>query len=93
VKKEEIYVRFEKELKEVQQAICLVCAVPTAPSLSQIVELGDEPAQLKRLADVIEARLEKFQEEKGKATEALKQEKDEALDKLRVVRVVQCGHL
>jgi hypothetical protein len=35
--------------------------------------LGDEPTQLRRLADVAEARLQKVQEEKEKATEALKQ--------------------
>jgi hypothetical protein len=53
-KHEEIYGRVEKELKEVQQAIRLVRAIPTA---SQIAELGDEPAQLRRLADATEARL------------------------------------
>jgi hypothetical protein len=56
------------------------------PSSSQIAELGDEPAQLRRLADVTEARLQKIQEEKEKATEALKQEKEEVLEKLRVAR-------
>jgi len=47
--------------------------------------LGDEPSQLRRLSDVIEARLQKIQEEKDKATEALKQEKEEVLEQLRVV--------
>jgi predicted nucleic acid-binding Zn-ribbon protein len=50
------------------------------------VELGDEPAQLRILADATEAQLQKFQEEKEKATEALKQEKEEVLEKLRVAR-------
>jgi hypothetical protein len=58
--------------------------IPTAPSSSKVVELGDEPAQLRRLADAIEARLQKVQEEKEKAIEALKQEKEEVLEKLRV---------
>jgi hypothetical protein len=53
--KEELYGRIEKEFKEVQQAIFLVQAVPTAPSPSQTVELGDKLAQLRRLADAIEA--------------------------------------
>jgi len=44
VKREDMYRRIEKELKEVQQAIHLVPAVPIAPSSSQIVELGDEQA-------------------------------------------------
>jgi hypothetical protein len=54
-KKEEIYGSIEKELKEVQQVVCLVHAVPTAPSFSQTTELGDEPAQLRRPADATEA--------------------------------------
>jgi hypothetical protein len=33
-KKEELYGRVEKELKEVQQAICLVRAVPITPPSS-----------------------------------------------------------
>jgi len=43
-KKEDLYGRIEKELKELQQVICLVSAVPIAPSLAQIAELVDEPA-------------------------------------------------
>jgi hypothetical protein len=54
------------------------------PSSTKKVELGDEPSQLRRLADAIEARLRRVQEEKEKAIEALKQEKEEALDKLWV---------
>jgi hypothetical protein len=53
-KQEELYGRIKKKLKEVQQAIHLVNTVPTAPSSSQTVELGDEPAQLRRLADARE---------------------------------------
>jgi DNA-directed RNA polymerase subunit N (RpoN/RPB10) len=48
--------------------------------------LGDEPAQLRRLADATEARLQRVQEEKEKAIEALKKEKEEVLEKLRVAR-------
>jgi hypothetical protein len=68
-------------LKEVQQVVRLVCTVPIA---SQIIELGDEPTQLRRLADVTEARLHKVEEEKDKDTEALKQDKDEALEQLQL---------
>jgi hypothetical protein len=39
-----MYESIEKEIKEIQQAMHLVCIVPTAPSLSQAVELGDEPS-------------------------------------------------
>jgi hypothetical protein len=38
-----LYERIERELKEVQQAVCLVRAVPTTPSSSQTTDLGDEP--------------------------------------------------
>jgi hypothetical protein len=31
-KKEDIYGRIERELKEVHEVACLVCAVPIAPS-------------------------------------------------------------
>jgi hypothetical protein len=48
--------------------------------------LGDEPSQLRILAYAKEDRLQKFQKEKEKATQALKQEKDEALENLQVVR-------
>lgn len=50
-KQEELYGRIEKELKEVQQVVRLVRAMPTAPSASWTTELGDEPTQLRRLAD------------------------------------------
>jgi hypothetical protein len=53
-KQDELYGRIEKELNEVKQAIRSVHAVPTA---SKIKEVGDESAQLRRLADAIEARL------------------------------------
>jgi hypothetical protein len=56
-KKEELYERVEKALKEIHQAIQLIRAVSTAPSSSQVVKFGDEPAQLRRLVDVTEARL------------------------------------
>jgi polyhydroxyalkanoate synthesis regulator phasin len=55
-KQVELYERIERELKEVQQDVCLVCAVPTTPSSSQTLDLGDELAQLRRLVDATEAR-------------------------------------
>jgi hypothetical protein len=64
VKQETLYERIEKELKDIQQAIYSSRAVPTAPSSSEIAELGDEPTQLRRLADATEARLHRVQEEK-----------------------------
>jgi hypothetical protein len=53
---EEVNGRIEKELKEVHQVVHLVYAVPIVPSSSQTVELGDEPAQLRRLTDATKYR-------------------------------------
>jgi hypothetical protein len=50
-------------------------AVSTASLSAGDIEVGDEPAQLRRLADSTEAHLRRVQEEKEQATEALKQEK------------------
>jgi hypothetical protein len=59
-KKEELYGRIKKELKEVHQAIFLVHIVTIAPFSSQIAKLGYEPTQLRRLAYAIEARIQKI---------------------------------
>jgi hypothetical protein len=56
------------ELKEVQQVVRLVHTVPNMPYSSQTTELGDEPTQLRRLIDATEARFQRVQEEKEKAT-------------------------
>jgi hypothetical protein len=45
-KKETLYDRIDKELKEIKQAIHLSRVVPTMPSSAEIAELGDEPTQL-----------------------------------------------
>jgi hypothetical protein len=84
-KQEEIYGRIERELKEVQQVVRLVSAIPTvssAPSSSQNTKLGDEPTHLRRILDAIEAWFQRAQEEKEKATKSLQKEKDEVLVKL-----------
>ena len=41
-KKEDLYVKVEKELKEIREDIRSVHAVPTTPSSSETTELGDE---------------------------------------------------
>jgi hypothetical protein len=76
--------RIEAELKGVQQALYSSHAVSTASLSSGGIEVGDEPAQLRRLADSTEAHLRRVQEEKEQATEALKQAKEEALEQRRV---------
>jgi hypothetical protein len=79
-----MFERIEAELKGVQQALYSSRAVSTTPPPTEGAELGDEPAQLRRLADSIEAHLHHVQEEKEQATEALNQEKEEAIEKRRV---------
>jgi hypothetical protein len=46
--------------------------------------LGDEPSQLRRLADSTEDCLRRVQEEKEHATKALKHAKEEAIEKIWV---------
>jgi uncharacterized protein YsxB (DUF464 family) len=74
-KQETMFDRIEAELKGVHQALYLSRRVSTVPPPSEGAELGDEPAHLHRLADSTEAHLRRVQEEKEKATEALKQAK------------------
>jgi chromosome segregation ATPase len=47
-------------------------------------ELGDEPAQLRRLADATEARLRRAQEETEQATQALKQVQEVLVEQCRL---------
>jgi hypothetical protein len=56
-KQDSMYNRIEKELRDIQQAIHSSHAVPTTPSSVENVELGDEPTQLQRLADVTEVQI------------------------------------
>jgi hypothetical protein len=72
-KQEEVFSRIRDELQGVQQAIQSSRAVSTAPLPSGTPELGDEPAQLHRIVDTVEARLRRAQEEIAQATQALAQ--------------------
>jgi hypothetical protein len=45
-KKETLYDRIEKDLKDIQQAIYSSHVLPIAPSSEKNEELGDEPTQL-----------------------------------------------
>jgi hypothetical protein len=80
-KQETMYERIEAELRGVQQALHSSHAVSTAPPPSEETELGDEPAQLHRIADATEAHLRRMQEEKEQATVALKQAQEEVIEK------------
>jgi hypothetical protein len=83
-KKEEMYDRIEVELKGVQHALQSSHAVSTVPLPSEEPELGDEPAQLCRLADVTESHLHRAQEETKQATEALNQVQKVVIEQHRV---------
>jgi hypothetical protein len=69
-KKEEMYDRIETGLQGVQQSLQSICVVSIALGEPK---LGDEPAQLHRLTDTVEARLQRVQEETKKSTQALTQ--------------------
>jgi hypothetical protein len=72
-KQEAMYNRIEIELQGVQQALQSSHAVSTVPLSLGTPELGDEPSQLHRIADTVEARLRRAQEETMQATQALTQ--------------------
>jgi hypothetical protein len=72
-KQKEMYNKIEVELQGVQQALQSSRAVSTAPLSLGTPELGDEPTQLHRLADTVEAHLRRAQEETTQATQALAQ--------------------
>jgi uncharacterized protein YaaN involved in tellurite resistance len=65
---ETLYEHIKKELKDLQEAIYVSRAVSNAPSSLMIIELVDEPTQLRRLVNAKEARLHRVQEEKEKDT-------------------------
>jgi hypothetical protein len=63
-KQETMYERIEAELRGVWQALHSSHTVSIAPSPSEEPKLGDEPTQLRRIADATEDRLHHAQEEK-----------------------------
>jgi hypothetical protein len=63
-----MYDRIEIEIQGVQQALPSSRAVPTAPLTAGTVEPGDEPTQLHRIVDMVEAHLRQAQEDTTQAT-------------------------
>jgi hypothetical protein len=90
-KQETMYERIEVKVNWVQQALYSSHEVSTVPPSSEGTELGDEPAQLRRIADATEALLHHVQEEKEQATEALKKEKQEAIEQRQVAQQEKYG--
>jgi hypothetical protein len=85
-KQEEMYNRIEVKLRGVQQALQSSRAMSTAPLPSGELELGNEPAQLHRLANAVEVRLRRAQEETKQATQALKQVQGVIVEQRRVAQ-------
>jgi hypothetical protein len=83
-KQETIYERIEAEIRGVQQALHSSRAMSIAPPPSEETELGDEPAQLRRIVDATKVHLCRVQEEKEQAMEALKKVQEEAIEQCRV---------
>jgi chromosome segregation ATPase len=81
-----MYNRIEVELRGVQQALQSSHVVSIVPSPSEEPELGDEPAQVRRLANATKARLHRAQEEIEQATQALKQVQEVIIEQRRVVK-------
>ena len=67
-----------------QQALQSSHAVSTAPLSTGTSELGDEPAQLHRIADTVKAHLRQAQEETEQATHALKKVQGVIIEQRRV---------
>jgi hypothetical protein len=66
-----MYDRIEVELRGVQQALYSSSTVSTELPPSEEPVFGDEPTQLRRLADVTKAHLHRAQPEKAQVTMAL----------------------
>jgi hypothetical protein len=81
-----MYDRIEVELRGVQQALQSSRVISIVPPPSKAPELGDGPAQIRRLADATEAHLCHSQEETDQATEALKQVKKVVIEQRRVAQ-------
>jgi hypothetical protein len=86
-KKEEMYNRIEVELQGVQQALQSSHAVSTVPLPLGTPEPGDEPTQLHRLTDTVEAHLRRAQEETTQATQALVQVQGVLVEQRQAVEI------
>jgi cell division protein ZapA (FtsZ GTPase activity inhibitor) len=62
-KKEDIFNQIKGELQEVQQALQSSRAVSTVPLISRTSRTGDEPTHLHQIANQVEARLQRAQED------------------------------
>jgi hypothetical protein len=68
-----VFHQIKDELQGVQQGLQSSCSVSTAPLSAGTSKLGDEPAQLHWIVDIVEARLRRAHEQTAQATQALAQ--------------------
>jgi cell division protein ZapA (FtsZ GTPase activity inhibitor) len=78
-KQEDIFNQIKGELQEVQQALQSSRVVSTVPLISGTSRTGDEPTHLHQIANQVEARLQRAQEDTKQATQALMQALKELL--------------
>jgi hypothetical protein len=79
-KKQMMYNRIEVELQGVQRALQYNRAVSTTPMLEGTPKAGDELVQLRRIVDLVKVRLQKEEEVKTQATQALKHAHKEIIE-------------
>jgi hypothetical protein len=75
-----MYNRIEIELQGVQQALQSSRVVSSAPLPEGTPKEGNEPVQLRKIADIVEVHLRKAQEETVQATQALKKAQEEIIE-------------
>jgi hypothetical protein len=85
-KQETMYNRIEIELQGVQQALQSSHTVSSVPLPEGTTEEGNEPVQLRKIADTVEVCLRKAQEETMQATQALKQAQEEIIEQRRAAQ-------
>jgi hypothetical protein len=73
-KQEELFFHITGEFKEAQQALQSSQEVSMEPLTMEILGTGDDPTQLRQIAEKVEAHLRRSQEDIVKATQALVQE-------------------
>jgi ElaB/YqjD/DUF883 family membrane-anchored ribosome-binding protein len=85
-KKETMYNRIEIKLQGVQQALQSSHIVSSVTPPEGTTKEGNESIQLHKIANTVEVRLRKAQEETMQATQALKKAQEEVLKQCRAVQ-------
>jgi D-alanyl-D-alanine dipeptidase len=81
-----MYSQIEITLQGVQQALQSSQGISTKPLPEGTTKEGDETVQLRKIADTVEVRLRRAQEEKAQATQALKKAQEEIIEQRQAVQ-------